>query len=397
MDIFQDIVSSISALERRVETQRFGPFVFQIGLDDASLRPLATRLDDALARFAKTPLAMIASQLEQEVTVQSIHGTNSIEGGTLTEDETADVLTSVPSMVVSEAERQRAVNLRDAYVLAQQAAAKGKGTISLELIQQLHVSVTRDLSHEYNRPGLWRDNPDAVVTYVGNAAHGGRYKPPQHGPDIKALMRSLVDWDNAMLAQGVSALIRAPLVHLYFELIHPFWDGNGRVGRILEMLILLGAGYHYVPVAMPRFYFQAIDRYFASFNQCRKEAAKGLSHANTAFVQLFLEGMLASCQRLHDRANQLIGKELLVARIQRLYQEGALNQRQYVIVTQLLDAKDAVTLAKLKSMPWYAVIYAKLSEKTRSRDLKRLEELGLLSAKNGNLLLIGQEDPDYEV
>lgn len=43
--------------------------------------------------------------------------------------------------------------------------------------------------------------------------------------------------------------MRAPLLHLYFELIHPFWDGNGRVGRVLEASVLLAAGYQYAIVS----------------------------------------------------------------------------------------------------------------------------------------------------
>ncbi|MFC2503586.1 MAG: Fic family protein, partial [Cardiobacterium sp.] len=52
--------------------------------------------------------------------------------------------------------------------------------------------------------------------------------------------------------QGVPALIRAPLVHYYYEIIHPFWDGNGRVGRVLEASILLRA----IDAAGNNFFFQ---------------------------------------------------------------------------------------------------------------------------------------------
>lgn len=58
------------------------------------------------------------------------------------------------------------------------------------------------------------------------------------------------------------ALIRAPLMHLYFELIHPFWDGNGRVGRVLEATLLQAAGFRYAPFAQTRYYLEHIDAYF---------------------------------------------------------------------------------------------------------------------------------------
>ena len=104
-------------------------------------------------------------------------------------------------------------------------------TLTKEFILELHRLICKDIPHPDNRPGLIRDNPKTRFTYVGDAAHGGRYKPPQYGKDIERLLSALIAWHGELDAAGVPALIRAPLVHLYYEQIHPFWDGNGRVGR----------------------------------------------------------------------------------------------------------------------------------------------------------------------
>ena len=73
----------------RVETGRFGPFVFELGLDLDLIERELQRVEDAHERFIASPLSQVANQLEREVVVSSVFGTNTIEGGTLSEDETA--------------------------------------------------------------------------------------------------------------------------------------------------------------------------------------------------------------------------------------------------------------------------------------------------------------------
>ncbi len=65
------------------------------------------------------------------------------------------------------------------------------------------------------------------------------YEPPQDSRDIVRLMSELVEFINASADEGLDPLIRMALVHHQFESIHPFYDGNGRVGRILNILYLV--------------------------------------------------------------------------------------------------------------------------------------------------------------
>ena len=84
-------------LALRVETDRFGPFLFQVGVDTGRLQLPMQRVEDAHRRFVASPLAQVANQLEREVIASSIYGTNTIEGGTLTEDETRSALNLDPA------------------------------------------------------------------------------------------------------------------------------------------------------------------------------------------------------------------------------------------------------------------------------------------------------------
>jgi Fic family protein len=175
-------------------------------------------------------------------------------------------------------------------------------------------------------------------------------------------------------------------VHFYFELIHPFWDGNGRVGRVLEASILYAEGFRYAPFAQAKYYLKNIHHYFALFNTCRKASDKRQECPNTDFVVFFLEGMLDTINYLHDRVNEMIHMVLFETRVKLLHDQKEINDRQYAIVNEVVAEGGPTSLKKLRQEPWYQAMYSRLTDKTRSRDLKKLIELGLLFENEGHLL-----------
>ena len=379
---------TLPELTRRLETDRFGPFVLQTGVDGPELALALQRVEDAHERFVASPLSRVASRLEQEVVVSSVFGTNTIEGGTLTEDETATALALDPARV-QEVEQQRAINIKAAYDHALAAARTAGWTLNTPFILELHRRITYKIPHPDNRPGQLRDNPKGRITYVGDAAHGGRYKPPQSGRDIEHLLEALINWHADLEAASLPALIRAPLVHLYFELIHPFWDGNGRVGRVIEATLLQAAGFRYAPFALARYYLGHIDSYFTLFNTCRKAADTHRPAPNQAFVAFHLEGMRLTINSLHDRVNRLVDMLLYESGIRRALDEKRINVRQYTILAHLCERGGPLLLEELRRAPWYASLYMQRHDKTRQRDLQRLRETGLAHLDTDNALWPG--------
>jgi len=377
-------------MEKRVETSRFGVFKFQTGFSEQSLEPLLQRVVDAQNRFKSSPLASVASSLEKEVVVSSVFGTNTIEGGELSEDETEQAL-ALSADDIQNIQQKRAVNIRNAYDYIRKVAAVEDWQPSIDDVCEIHRLVYEGLvvDHEENRPGLLRGNPKGIITRVGNTEHGGIYKPPQFGGDVKLLLASLLEWNIELVGKGVPALIRAPLVHLYFELIHPFWDGNGRVGRVLEAGILYADGFRYAPFAQANYYLKNIHQYFALFNQCRKAAKKKRDDPNHEFLMFFLQGMLETINHLHDRVNDLVRILLFQARVKNLYDEKQINKRQYAIVNAVLKNQTVLTLKALKKEPWFEVLYDKLTDKTMSRDLNQLKALELIAINEKHQVLPG--------
>ena len=232
------------------------------------------------------------------------------------------------------------------------------------------------------------------MTYVGDEAHGGRYKPPQYDKDIWRLLEALIGWHRDLVSAGVPALIRAPLVHLYYEQIHPFWDGNGRVGRVIEATLLQAAGYRYAPFALARYYLANIDEYFALFNACRKGATKKLAAPNSAFVAFHLEGMRQTVNNLHDKVNRLVAMLLYESNIRRALDDKQINVRQYTILSQILDKGQPLPLNEIRQAPWYESLYLKRNDKTRQRDMHRLREMELVFLDTENRLWPGFIRPE---
>lgn len=111
------------------------------------------------------------------------------------------------------------------------------GLIRLETILDVQAEL------EQNRAGL-RKLPGTVLK---NEATGETvYEPPQSGVEVADLMANLIEFIHA--EDGLDPLLRMAIVHHQFESIHPFYDGNGRTGRILNVLILIREGLLNLPV-----------------------------------------------------------------------------------------------------------------------------------------------------
>ncbi|MBP6739411.1 MAG: Fic family protein, partial [Leptospiraceae bacterium] len=74
------------------------------------------------------------------------------------------------------------------------------------------------------------------------------YIPPQHHEDIVRLMNNLEQYINNDSTSLVDPLIKMAVIHYQFESIHPFYDGNGRTGRIINILYLVYKGLLDIPV-----------------------------------------------------------------------------------------------------------------------------------------------------
>lgn len=148
-----------------------------------------------------------------------------IEGNPLTLDE----ITRTPS------KDQKKVEVYNILKGLQLVHKRGSRDITKTFLTELHSKVMSGLTDSYNK-GTFRTEVSAIFNTAGIAI----YMPPPPR-QIPSLMERLIKFSNSSKEQFVP--IRAVLAHYTFEKIHPFLDGNGRVGRLFLQAILEKTGY----------------------------------------------------------------------------------------------------------------------------------------------------------
>ncbi|MBU0459456.1 MAG: Fic family protein [Nanoarchaeota archaeon] len=135
-----------------------------------------------------------------------------------------------------------------------------KNPIDLELIKEMHKILMRGVRGKDKFPGEYRD----VQNWIGPRnciVQEATFVPP--GPeDVNQLMSNLLSYLNS--DDGMPLLIKCALMHYQFETIHPFCDGNGRIGRALITLYLCKKKLMIRPLLYLSGFFEANKREYAS-------------------------------------------------------------------------------------------------------------------------------------
>lgn len=184
----------------------------------------------------------VAERLHQVYLSKGIHGTASIEGNTLSEDEVlARIEGELPLPQLQEYLGREIDNIVDVCNQIVARVLQGEAGISVDVIKEYNRSILSGLPLKDNVvPGEVRDHS---VT-VGISSYRGA-----PAAECEELLARLVEWLNEMRAPDDRPELRFPfavlksiLAHLYIAWIHPFGDGNGRTARLIEFQLMVEAG-----------------------------------------------------------------------------------------------------------------------------------------------------------
>jgi Fic family protein len=252
--------------------------------------------------------------------------------------------------------------------------------ISLSLIRQLHALLFEGINTEGKswRPGEFR----GVQNWIGNSNNPveARFVPPP--PDrVEWLMRDLVDFINAQ--DGINPILKAGLIHYQFETIHPFGDGNGRIGRAIVLLYLIQTGTFVDPLLNPS---SQLERNRREYYDHLLAISQGVEGAWEAWLTFFCRCLAIEAERSVDIITKL---ELLrMAYHDQVKSSGSSSTRGYM--TALVDyligrplVNTAVVESQLKCNTQTAI---RLIDKLV--DLKILEEV--TGKKRGRIYLANE-------
>jgi Fic family protein len=166
---------------------------------------------------------------------RAIQGSNTIEGYDARLDDAAAIAAGEEPLDADDETRRALSGYHDAMTYVLQLADDEDFSYSSQLLKSLHFMMTSyDLKHG---PGRWRPG----VIYVRNEGTGEVVYEGPDAEDVPSLVGELVHYLNESATEH-DRLVRAGMAHLNLVMIHPFRDGNGRMARCLQSLVLARAG-----------------------------------------------------------------------------------------------------------------------------------------------------------
>ncbi|WP_243695469.1 Fic family protein [Agromyces protaetiae] len=350
----------------QMTTSRPAPPLFETPpLDERELAVLAEidGMRQAL-RFKLGESRRWNGSLRRTTLARNIQGSNSIEGYDAPLDDADAVVLGEDPLDADTETRLALEGYRTAMTYVLQLAQDDDLTVSADLIKSLHFMMTSyDLSV---RPGRWRAGPIYVQReYTGEIVHEGADLS-----QVPKLMSALV----AQLGEDDGpALIRAAMAHLNLVMIHPFRDGNGRMARCLQSLVLASDGGSLSPV------FLSIEEHLGRNTQTYYDVLGQVGGGSwqpdrdaRPWIRFTLTAHLRQAQTIQRRIQAI---ERVWVELERLTRDEKLAERTIYV---LVDATLGYRVRRATYMAALAEADEAVSEQTATRDLAALADAGLL-------------------
>lgn len=265
-----------------------------------------------------------------------------------------------------EAKQTQGLPVEDASEVSSYVAALNYGIkrinegfpLALRLIKEIHAILLKNSRGKTKSPGEFRSSQNWIGgTRPGNA----RFVPcpPDKLLDILSRLEKFINEED-----NIPSLIKAALIHVQFETIHPFLDGNGRLGRLLITFFLCVKGLLKSPfLYLSLFFKKNRTLYYEHLNNVRYQGDW------ESWIQFFLEGVIETSD---DARKTIILIQKLFADDEQKLKTLGKAQKSAKIVFEQFEQKPILTVAEIESK-------IKLSRPTIISSVNRLIELGILT------------------
>lgn len=259
-----------------------------------------------------------------------------IEGNPLTLEE----ITTSPS---KDQRKQEVMNVLKSLQLVHKRGARD---LSLSFIKELHTkTMTGFISH--SNLGIFRTEVSAIFNSAGIAI----YMPPPPR-QVPSLMERFIKFANSQKEQFVP--IRAVLTHYIFEKIHPFLDGNGRVGRLILQAVLEKSSYGMKGLLSVEEY---LDKHRAEYYDVLALGERDM----TEYVEFMLEAIAVTAEN---------AQKLVMSKKQ-------INPADYLLPRRA-EILQLITEQKLMNFDQIKRRFLSINERTLRYDLKQLQDKGMI-------------------
>lgn len=247
------------------------------------------------------------SALRRVATIESIGSSTRIEGAKLSDKEVQALLAGLEVNNLASRDEQEVAG----YAETMEAVFAHWQDIRLteNHIKQMHRDLLQYSSKDERHRGEYKTHNNHVEAFGPQGERLGVVFETASPFDTPRFMTELVDWTQAHLkAEDLHPLIAIAIFIVVFLEIHPFQDGNGRLSRILTTLLLLRAGYAYVPYSsLESVIEQNKDAYYLGLRQTQSTI-----RTDAPDWQPWLSFFLRSLQQQKGRLEKKIERERLI-------------------------------------------------------------------------------------
>lgn len=240
--------------------------------------------------------------------IRTIHGSLAIEQNTLSLEQVTAVLNGKHVL----APPKDIAEVKNAYEIYERLDELDP--YSVDDLLTAHGILTRGLLEE---PGIFRTRPVGVVDQEGHILHFGTL--PQYVPD---LVMELLDWTKH---SDLHMLIRSCVFHYELELIHPFADGNGRIGRLWHTLLLSKWNPSFAWLPVESIIHDRQQEYYDAIN------ASNDAGESTEFIEFMLSAIKASLIDTINTSDVLSGGKMGKAALRWQKIEQFLQTHEYIM------------------------------------------------------------------
>ena len=332
-----------------------------------------SHLEDQLLQFIQTD-GQLAGMLKAMPGTSNIEAllnlmvseaikTSEIEGEQLNRD---DVVSSI----------RNNLGINTPHKRAQDAMATGAGDLMHDVRLSFSAPLTAQKLFEWHsmllesqkdvKDGSWRTHKDPMQVISGAMSKEKIHFEAPPSKQVPTEMNHFLRWFNATEPKGKNVIKHAPvrsaIAHLYFESIHPFEDGNGRIGRAIAEKALSQTLGHPVLISLST----AIERHKKNYYEALETAQR--SNEITPWVTYFVEMVLKAQEHARNMINFVLEKSQFYNTYKNL-----LNERQLSVINRMLEEgyqgfKGGMNVRKYISL-------TQTSKATATRDLQSLVEL----------------------
>lgn len=326
-------------------------------LDHGRLIALVGKANAALARYDGLLQGIInPAVLLSPLTTQEAVLSSKIEGTQATLDEVLEREAGQSFSPEKNQDIQEIVNYRSALQMASEAV--GGRALSLGLVKQMHAMLMDSVRGSNKEPGAFRRDQNWIGK-PGCSIEEATFVPPSP----LQLQDHLEAWERYLVSDDVDTLIQTAIVHAQFELIHPFKDGNGRIGRLIIPLFL----YSKQTLSLPMFYLSSYLEEHRDVYYARLRAISQDGDWNS-WVAFFLEAVIAQATTNAEKVRSILA----------LYEE--MKQRVVEITHSqfAIQTLDAIFARPVFSTSDFASRSGIPTRQTALLTLRQLQQAGIL-------------------